>query len=58
MEESKLDFFDVCIVGASIAGNFLTYLLSKSNLKVAVIETHKEIGLPFQCAGIIKNWVN
>ncbi|GAH15092.1 unnamed protein product, partial [marine sediment metagenome] len=45
--------YDVCIVGASIAGNYLTYLLSKSNLRIAVIEDHKEIGIPFQCAGII-----
>ncbi len=47
------DEYDVCIVGASIAGNYLTYLLSKSNLKIAVLEDHKEIGIPFQCAGII-----
>ena len=46
------EYFDVCVVGASIAGNFLTYLLSKSNLKIIVIEDHKEIGIPFQCAGI------
>jgi len=25
------DSYDVCIVGASIAGNYLTHLLSKSN---------------------------
>jgi len=53
MEESKIEFFDVCIVGASIAGNYLTFLLSNSNLRICVIELHKEIGLPFQCAGII-----
>ena len=53
MEESEFEFFDVCIVGASIAGNYLTYLLSDSNLRICVIELHKEIGLPFQCAGII-----
>ena len=45
--------FDVCIVGGSIAGNYLTFLLSKTNLKIAIIEEHKEIGLPFQCAGIV-----
>ena len=45
--------FDVCIVGASIAGNYLTYLLSNSNLRIAVLESHKEIGIPFQCAGIV-----
>jgi len=53
MQERSFDQFDVCIVGASIAGNYLTFLLSKSNLKIAVFEDHKEIGLPFQCAGII-----
>jgi len=53
MEERRLEQYDVCVVGASIAGNYLTYLLSKSNLKIAVLEYHKEIGLPFQCAGII-----
>ena len=53
MEESSHEYFDVCIVGASIAGNYLSFLLSKSNLKIAVLEEHKEVGLPFQCAGII-----
>lgn len=53
MEESSYEYFDVCIVGASIAGNYLSFLLSKSNLKIAVLEEHKEVGLPFQCAGII-----
>ncbi len=53
MQERNYDRYDVCIVGASIAGNYLTYLLSKSNLKIVVLEDHKEIGLPFQCAGII-----
>ncbi len=44
---------DVCIVGASISGNYLAYLLSNSNLKIILIEEHSKIGLPFQCAGII-----
>jgi len=49
----NLNFFDVCIIGGSVAGNYLCYLLSKTNLKIAVIEEHEEIGLPFQCAGIV-----
>ncbi len=53
MEERNFENFDVCVVGASIAGNYLAYLLSKSNIKIVVIEEHKDIGLPFQCAGII-----
>lgn len=44
---------DVCIIGASIAGNYLAYLLSRSGLNIAIIEEHKEIGIPLQCAGII-----
>lgn len=45
--------FDICIIGASIAGNYLSYLLSKTALKVAVIEEHQIVGKPLQCAGII-----
>ncbi|MFX1419958.1 MAG: hypothetical protein ACFE9N_13650, partial [Promethearchaeota archaeon] len=45
--------FDVCIIGGSIAGNYLCFLLSKINLKIVVIEEHEEVGLPLQCTGII-----
>ncbi|TXT60409.1 MAG: Digeranylgeranylglycerophospholipid reductase [Promethearchaeota archaeon] len=45
--------FDLCIIGASIAGNYLGHLLSKYNLKIAIIEEHKSVGKPLQCAGII-----
>ena len=51
--DNNIEKFDVCIIGGSIAGNYLSYLLSKTELKIAVIEEHEEIGLPFQCAGII-----
>jgi digeranylgeranylglycerophospholipid reductase len=45
--------FDVCIIGGSLAGNYLCYLLSTSGLKIAVIEEHTDIGKPLQCAGIV-----
>ena len=51
--DRNLDTFDVCIIGGSIAGNYLCYLLSKTNLKILVIEEHEKIGLHLQCAGII-----
>ncbi|MFW9866635.1 MAG: geranylgeranyl reductase family protein [Candidatus Thorarchaeota archaeon] len=51
--DKNIEKFDVCIIGASIAGNYLCYLLSKTNLKVVVIEEHKDIGVPLQCAGIV-----
>ncbi len=49
----NIERFDLAIVGASIAGNFLCYLLSNTKLRILVIEEHKEIGMPFQCAGIV-----
>jgi digeranylgeranylglycerophospholipid reductase len=50
---NNIEQFDVCIIGGSIAGNYLCYLLSKTKLKIAVIEEHNEIGFPIQCAGIV-----
>ncbi len=47
------NYFDICIIGASIAGNYLSYLLSNTSLRIAVIEEHEEVGKPLQCAGII-----
>jgi len=49
----KIEQVDICIIGGSIAGNFLCHLLSKKKLKIAVVEEHEEIGQPFQCAGIV-----
>lgn len=51
--DKDFDTYDLCIVGGSIAGNYLSFLLSKTNLKIVIIEEHKEIGLPLQCAGIV-----
>ena len=51
--DQNIEKCDLVIIGASIAGNYLCYLLSKTNLKIIVIEEHKEIGLPLQCAGIV-----
>ena len=51
--DRELAVFDVCIVGGSIAGNYLSYLLSKTSIKIAVIEEHNQIGVPLQCAGIV-----
>lgn len=53
MLHKNLEKFDICMIGASIAGNYLSYLLSKTNLKIAIIEEHEKIGYPFQCAGIV-----
>lgn len=50
----NVDFeIDVCIIGGSIAGNYLACLLAEQNVKCCIIEEHEILGLPFQCAGII-----
>jgi geranylgeranyl reductase family protein len=54
----EISNYDVCIIGASIAGNYLTYILSDASLKIAIIEEHKSIGYPFQCAGIVSKKLN
>ncbi len=51
--DNNTEKFDVCIIGASLAGNYLCYLISNLGLKIAVIEEHYDIGLPLQCAGIV-----
>ena len=44
---------DVTIIGAGPIGSTLAYELAKENIKVALIDKKKVIGLPLQCAGII-----
>ncbi|MHA1526471.1 MAG: NAD(P)-binding protein, partial [Promethearchaeota archaeon] len=55
--DQNFEKFDVVIIGASLSGNYLASLLS-TKLTVAVIEEHNDIGLPFQCAGIVSQKLN
>ena len=50
---NEIEIFDICIIGGSIAGNYLGYLLQDSGLRIAIIEEHETIGEPLQCAGIV-----
>lgn len=45
--------YDVVIVGAGPIGGRAAELLSQSGLSVLMLEEHKEIGRPFQCAGLV-----
>ena len=45
--------YDVIIVGGGPVGGWAASNIAKSGLKVAVIEEHKTVGEPVQCAGII-----
>ena len=45
--------YDVIIVGAGQVGGRAATLLSQQGLKVLMLEEHKEIGRPFQCAGLV-----
>jgi len=51
---------NISIIGAGPAGNYLAYLLKKSNkeINVNIYETKKQIGLPIQCTGILTNSIN
>ncbi len=49
---------DIIIIGASIAGNYLAYLLSKKKYRIIIIEEHENIGFPFQCAGIVSKKIS
>ncbi|MGB1420099.1 MAG: geranylgeranyl reductase family protein, partial [Poseidonia sp.] len=44
---------DVIIVGAGPVGGRAATLLSQQGLNVLMLEEHKEIGRPFQCAGLV-----
>ena len=45
--------YDVIIVGAGPVGGRAATLLGQEGLKVLMLEEHKEIGRPFQCAGLV-----
>ncbi|MFQ5621015.1 MAG: geranylgeranyl reductase family protein [Candidatus Nanoarchaeia archaeon] len=47
----------VVIVGAGPAGSYSAYLLAKKGFDVEVYEEHAEIGLPFQCTGILTSYL-
>jgi digeranylgeranylglycerophospholipid reductase len=44
---------DITIVGGGPTGLYLAGILAKKDLEVMLIEQHKEIGKPVQCAGLI-----
>ena len=45
--------YDVIIIGAGPIGSSLACKLADSNVKVALVDKKKQVGLPLQCAGII-----
>ncbi len=44
---------DVVVVGAGPAGSRTAELLARAGLDVLVLEEHREVGRPMQCAGLI-----
>ncbi len=53
LDDSDVTSCDVVIVGGSIAGNYLASLIAGHGITIHVIEAHKEIGFPMECAGIV-----
>ena len=48
---------DVIVVGAGPAGSRTAELLARAGLDVLVLEEHREVGRPMQCAGLISTRV-
>jgi digeranylgeranylglycerophospholipid reductase len=44
---------DVIIVGAGPVGGHLGAVLASAGLSVLILEEHREVGKPFQCAGLV-----
>jgi digeranylgeranylglycerophospholipid reductase len=53
----KTLFYDVTIIGAGPVGSFVARALSEHQISVALIEQHKTIGHPINCAGLISSRV-
>jgi geranylgeranyl reductase family protein len=45
--------YDAIIVGAGAAGSFTGGQIAKRGLKVLIVEEHREVGRPVQCAGLV-----
>lgn len=45
--------FDVAVVGAGPTGGYAADAISKKGWRVALIEEHRKIGYPVQCAGLV-----
>jgi len=49
--------YDVAIVGGGPIGGFIAKKIAEKNIKVAIFERNKEIGLPINCAGLVSQRV-
>ncbi|TET89739.1 MAG: NAD(P)/FAD-dependent oxidoreductase [Methanomassiliicoccales archaeon] len=45
--------FDVAVIGAGPMGSYAADMISKKGWRVALIEEHRKIGVPVQCAGLV-----
>jgi geranylgeranyl reductase family protein len=49
----KIEHFDVVIVGGGIAGAATAVNIAKKSYRVLIIEEHRDVGRPVQCAGLV-----
>jgi geranylgeranyl reductase family protein len=49
--------YDVVVVGAGPVGGFVAGAISNAGFNVTLLEEHREIGRPVQCAGLVSNRV-
>jgi geranylgeranyl reductase family protein len=48
-----MNHFDVIVVGAGPVGGYIAGAIAKKGYSVALLEEHREIGKPVQCAGLV-----
>jgi digeranylgeranylglycerophospholipid reductase len=50
---SCMEAFDITVIGAGPSGSIAAKHAAKSGLRVALIEEHKSVGWPLECAGLL-----
>ena len=48
-----VSFYDVAIIGAGPAGSYVAKTLMEQQVSVALVEQHKTVGQPVNCAGLV-----
>lgn len=55
---SKIDFYDIVIIGAGPAGSSAALAAVRRGTKVLMIDRRQRIGVPVQCAELVSQWIS
>jgi digeranylgeranylglycerophospholipid reductase len=57
-EVSKIDFYDIVVIGAGPAGSSAALSAVKRGANVMMIDRRQRIGVPVQCAEFVPQWIS